>query len=398
MSECSFSVRFVESEAQIPAALWAACFPPPLEGPWWYQALEGCGVQDQFGFHYGVISQGGREVGIAPTFLMDVPVDVVMPAEILPLFKAVGKVWPAVMFQRSLFIGSPCSDEGAIGLLPGIDRRAALLCVQDAADKLARELGAPMLVWKDFPNSYAEDMAWVSEQRQLFRLTSFPGMVAPVPGGSKDAYFATLKASRRHALKKKLRRSAESADLTSEVIRQPDAATMDEIFALFWQTYERAHTKFETLNRRFFDLIAANPQAVFLVAREKVEGKMVAFMLCFDLGDTLINKFIGMDYAQPKDWMLYFRLWSMALDLAESLGATEIQSGQTGYSPKIEMGHDFVPLTTYCRHRSWLMNKIYAYVAKSVDWSSLDGDLAIFMKAHPEADRAACGPAAQVNG
>jgi hypothetical protein len=32
---------------------------------------------------------------------------------------------------------------------------------------------------------------------------------------------------------------------------------------------------------------------------------MVAFMLCFDMGDRLINMLIGMDYSRPKEWIFF---------------------------------------------------------------------------------------------
>ena len=40
---------------------------------------------------------------------------------------------------------------------------------------------------------------------------------------------------------------------------------------------------------------------------------MIAFMLCFDMGERLINMFVGMDYSRPKEWMLfsgYGKPWS----------------------------------------------------------------------------------------
>ena len=46
---------------------------------------------------------------------------------------------PSLSRPRILFIGSPCSDEGAIGLMPGIDRARALDCIQQAAEDEARK-------------------------------------------------------------------------------------------------------------------------------------------------------------------------------------------------------------------------------------------------------------------
>jgi hypothetical protein len=71
---------------------------------------------------------------------------------------------------------------------------------------------------------------------------------------------------------------------------------------------------------------------------------MVAFQLCFDMGERLVNRYIGLDYRRPKEGMLYFRLWEATLDLALLRGLPAIWSGQLSYEVKIELGHKLVPL------------------------------------------------------
>ena len=111
---------------------------------------------------------------------------------------------------------------------------------------------------------------------------------------------------------------------------------------------------------------------------------MVAFMLCFKIGDRVINKFIGIDYSRPEQWCLYFRLWDAALDWVLTTGAKEFQSGQTGYRAKIDVGHSLVPLTNYCRHSNPIVHRIYALVCSKITWTTLDDDLKVFLAAHPE--------------
>ncbi len=134
--------------------------------------------------------------------------------------------------------------------------------------------------------------------------------------------------------------------------------------------------RFEELDRRFFECVARQPCAHFIVLREATRGEAVAFMLCFHLGDKVINKYLGFDYRRPAEWLLYFRLWDAALDWALSLDARSIQSGQTGYRPKIETGHRLVPLFNYCAHRSRLVHALAAAAARRIDWSTIDDDLA----------------------
>jgi len=377
------NINWVNSEADIPPDLWEQCFPAPFEGRWWYQALEHCGIEDQFTFLYGVISDQSGPVAIAPAFLMDVPIRLVLPPALLPMANLLGRLFPSALYQRTLFIGSPCSDEGMVGMRAGLSRLEVFRCVHQSMKQQADRLNASMRVWKDFPQSCSADFSALAQAEGLFPLVSFPGTLVSLPGATKEAYLASLKASRRNKLKKKLRLAAD-APVDVEVLQQPDAATMDELFGLFWQTYEKGTTKFERLNRSFFDIVTAQPHAYFIILRERTTGDIVAFMLCFALGEHVINKFIGIDYQQPKEWFLYFRLWEAAVDWTLSQGAKSIQSGQTGYAPKIELGHEMVSLTNYCAHRNRLIHWIYASVAKTVNWETLDADLAIYLDAYPD--------------
>lgn len=376
-----YEVNWVDSESAISPELWQACFPAPYEGQWWYQILERCGIEDQFAFLYAVVSDNSGPVAIAPAFVMNVPMRLVLPPAILPLANIIGHIVPSALYQRTLFIGSPCSDEGRVGMLTGVDCVAVLDSIELSMISKAKQLKASMRVWKDFPQQYALDFA--SLNADLFKVVSFPGTLVELPNASKEGYLGTLKSSRRNKLKKKLRAAAESP-VDVEVIQKPDSATLDEIFDLFWQTYEKGGTKFERLNRKFFDLIAVASNSYFVILRAQSNGNIVAFMLCFSLGNHMINKFIGIDYQQPKEWFLYFKLWESAVDWAVGIGAKSIQSGQTGYAPKIELGNQLVPLTNYCAHINPIINWIYAKVAKTINWNTLDTDLAIYLKAYPD--------------
>jgi Acetyltransferase (GNAT) domain len=384
MNPQPYEIEFVETASQIPNNLWETCFQLPAEGRWFYETLEQSGIDDQFTFFYGLIKDLGCPAGIAPIFVMDVPVDEVAPQEFLRLLRVVGKIVPSVLTQRTLFVGSPILDETRVGLISHVNRRAALLSLQDALEKKADELRAAMIVWKDFPESSSADLNWLSRRRRLFRVISFPNTIVEFGSHRKEDYFAAMKGSRRRKLKTKLKRSREQVALDVEIVQRPDAKTLDEIFGLFWQTYEKSQSKFERLNRKFFEIIAEKQATLFIILREKATGEMTAFMLCLDMGERLVNLFIGMDYGRPKEWMLFFRLWEAVVDLALSRGFSAIVSGRSTYEAKIETGHKLVPLNNYCRHRNIFLHAIYRTVAQTVRWASMDDALARFLKAHPE--------------
>lgn len=378
------TVRFVDRFDAIPESLWEACFAPPREGLWWYRSLHDSGIDEQFTFLYALIEEEGRTVGIAPCFIADVPLEIVVPKALMFLITLPGKLWRGLSHQRTLFIGSPCSDEGWVGTLPGVDRRQALLAVYDATQAEAHRRKAPMVAWKDVPQAGKADMEWLMGQRKAYALPSYPNALIAFASPRKEDYFAALKGTRRHQLKKKIKLSNQRVQVTVETLQNPSSAVLDEVFGLFTQTFDRAEVKFERLNRRFFENIASEPESHFLLLREESSGELIAFMLCLVTGDLVINKFIGFDYSRPKDWLLYFRLWDAVLDWSLARGAKGIQSGQTCYQPKIEQGHSLMPLFNYGRHKNPLMHWIYSKVAAKITWRSLDKDLARYLDAHPE--------------
>lgn len=384
MSQHAYRIEFFERASQIPNELWDDCFQPPDEGRWWYETLDQSGIEDQFTFFYALFEHLGIPAGIALCFVMDLPIEQVAPQEFLRLLRLVGRIMPSVLWQRTLFVGSPVLDEGKVGLVPQVNRRSALLCLQVALEKKADELHAPLIVWKDFPESSAADLKWLSHERRLFRVVSFPNTIVEFSSHRKEDYFAAMKGSRRRNLKKKLSRSREKVALSEEIVQRPDPETLDDIFGLFWQTYEKSATKFERLNRRFFEVISEKQPTHFIILREAATDEMVAFMLCFHLGDRLNNMYIGLDYSRPKDWMLLFRLWEAAVDLALSRGFSAIVSGRTSYEAKIQIGHKLVPLNNYCRHRNIILHSIYGTFAGKIHWASMDDALARILKAHPD--------------
>ncbi|MBF0425477.1 MAG: GNAT family N-acetyltransferase [Magnetococcales bacterium] len=371
------TLTWVGSATAIPSTLWQRCFPPPLEGAWWYTTLEESDLGDQFTFLYAVIRRHDTPIAIAPAFLMDLPISLVVPPALLPLLNLLGKAWPTLLHQRTLFVGSPCADAGHVGILPEEDPLPILHLLQQELLRRMHVLHAAMLVWKDFPAAFDAPLTSMLSTHGLFRVTSFPGTCVTLPGPDKQAYLAALSGMRRHNLRKKLRKSSAAVALDIQVLKNPDASQLDAITALFTQTYNKAKTRFERLDRPFFARIAREPQAYFVTLHASTSKEMVAFMLCFDGGDLLINKFIGIDYRRPRDWFLYFRLWDAVVDWALSRGMRAIQSGQTGYTAKIRLGHALIPLTNYARHRNPLMHHIYAWVGRTVSWATLDAELTI---------------------
>jgi hypothetical protein len=365
-------VEFAGRSTDIDAALWRACFREPLEGQFWYHTLETSGLDDQFSFSYAVIKRGGVPVGIAPCFVHDVPLALVAPPPVAWVLARLAKVFPRIGFQRTFFVGSPCSDEGTVGLIPGVALPEVVEALGAAVRDRARGLKAPMIVFKDFPQA---DVPALAGLPGFVPSVSYPGTVVALPGPGKEAYYRALSHNRRHNQLKKLRRSRELLPLETTVVDRPSDQELAEIFGLFLQTYARGKTKFERLSVRFFERIREQAPARFLLLRDPVDGALVAFMLLFRLGDRVVNKFLGLDYERGRNVFLYFRLFDAAVDFAYSVGARELQSGQTGYAAKLALGHRLVPLCNVFHHRNPLVHVVFRAIGRRLTWPSLDPEL-----------------------
>jgi hypothetical protein len=381
----AFSLQWRDRVDDIDVALWQACFGPPREGRFWFRSFERAGLDEQFRFFYGELARDGQPCGIVPAFVFNVPMHLVAPPALAKLLDVVA-VGPftGLAFQRTFFIGSVAAEEGAIGLLPGITLAEVAPLIHDAAMAKADAVSARMRVWKDFEAADFTALNSLCSTRGTFAMPSFPGTLAPLLPGGYEAFLATQKSSRRRQVKKKLRRGFEAGPLSRHHVRRPDEAELRELFALFWQTYEKGDTQFEKLNLDWFREIAACEEAHFIVLRDVADGRAAAFMLLFDLGSRVINQFIGIDYALGEQRYLYFQLFAAAYDWAATTGAQTLQSGQTGYRAKLDLGHTLVPLWNVCRHRNPLMNWIFARVTREVSWRTLDRDLSVWLDAHPE--------------
>lgn len=215
-------VKWLKSTDDIPNDLWQKCFPADLEGRWWYSVLERSKLEDQFEFLYGLLFDDKNPIGIVPAFVNDVPIELVAPDAIAAALRVVSKVMPAVGYQRTLFLGSPCADEGTIGLIPPFSLAQVVKPIHKAVLEQAEKIKAPMVVWKDFPASAEAALETLCKDSAVFKMVSYPGTILRFKECTMESYLKELTGKRRHNLLKKLKRSKENFSFTSSVIQKPD--------------------------------------------------------------------------------------------------------------------------------------------------------------------------------
>ncbi len=364
----------------ISSDLWKRFFPTPFEGLFWYHSIE-MGCVNPSEYSYGLLRRGDAVVGLVPAFVFNMPLDLILPpGSGNTLKRALARLF-GMRTLRIFFIGNVAGEEGRIGLDAGSSLHSVAVAIHDAARARAASLGARLLVWKDFIAEDAVALDQLRISRGAFRIPSYPGSEIPLLPGGYLSFLATQTSARRHKIKRKLSVGENVLPVATRLISCPESAELPRLFRLFRQTYKRGATKFEDLSERFFGEIAQASESQFVVLESKRDAVPVAFMLLLRLGSRVINRFVGIDYDLGANAYLPFRLFAAGYDWAASTGARVLQSGQTGYSAKLDLGHDLIPLFNYCEHSNPLVNRMISRATREITWQSLDRSLEAHVRA-----------------
>ena len=170
----ALKITWLSKASEIPEQIWQECFAPNLEGRFWYQIMDDSGLEDQFQFFYGLLLQDEKPIGIVPAFLNDVPIELVAPNAIAAGLRVLSKIIPTCGYQRTLFIGSPCADEGTMGLLTELRLQDFVQFIHQEVLNKAVQLNAPMIVWKDFPQTDEAALDTLCKDGTVFKMHSYP--------------------------------------------------------------------------------------------------------------------------------------------------------------------------------------------------------------------------------
>ena len=211
-----------------------------------------------------------------------------------------------------------------------------------ALPRFAREHGARLVIWKDFPARHRSLLT--SPLPSFVRIASMPATRLALDFASFDDYLARRLS---HAMRKNLRRKFRALDsappLEMTVVNDLGDA-VDEALALYEQVFARSPLKFERLNRDFLRGLAERmPERVrFFLWRQ--QGRLVAFSLCLIHDGVLHDEYLGLDYRVALDLHLYFVTFRDVLSWALAQGLTAYQSTPLNYDPKLHLGFDLLPL------------------------------------------------------
>jgi hypothetical protein len=296
----------------------------------------------------------------------------------LPLYRW----WGRLLRPRTCFVGTTVSE---YALFPcGAD--AAALVDEWLAEPAARQ---PFLIVKDIPQeSPLLDQASNAQARAIAEACEHAGFVllegqalawVPIDFESADDYLARLSPSRRKDIRRKLR--ARAGLEIEEIPTGPafaDAALREACYALYLEVYAQSEIHFDRLSRAFFDALLRDADSGGILFAYRHAGRMIGWNLCFQVGEALVDKYVGFSYPAAREHNLYFVSWMHNLDYARRRDLCCYVAGWTDPEIKAYLGARFTFTRHAVRPRSRVLRAVLRRVASRFEsdraWADAKAD------------------------
>jgi len=160
-------------------------------------------------------------------------------------------------------------------------------------------------------------------------------------------------------LKRKFKEIDGKINIDLEVTSQLKGNDLQEVYALYLQTYARSEIGLEKLTPDFFEKISKNMPHEVKFFLWRMNHKIVAFALCMVSGDYFIDYYLGFDYGVAYQYHLYYVRFRDLMKWCIENNIKKYEMGSTAYEPKRRLNFNFIPLYIYAKHRNKFFNPIF---------------------------------------
>jgi hypothetical protein len=323
------------------------------------------GIRQGFDYRYFALRDAAGEVrAVAPFFVLDQDLCAAMIGA-RPALAALRRLWPRFLTARTLMVGCAAGE----GHLDGEDEMphdVQVRLLRDWIPRHAERLGAPLVVFKEFPAKYRGVLGCLADAGYT-RVPSYPMTRLDIDYPSFEAYMAdALSRKTRRDLRLKFRAAAAAPPITLAVMSDI-TARIAEVYPLYSQVFARSKWRFEKLTPQFFcELGQKMPDKVRYFVWTK-DARAVAFSLCMVEGDDVFAEYLGLDYSCALDLHLYHYAFRDVVRWAMANGYRRFRSTGLNYDPKLHLRATLDPLDLYVRHGSPLVNGVLARVLPALE-------------------------------
>jgi len=346
-------VKIINKIEELPQQEWDNFFPGVLENYYFFKTLDESSFV-QFSFFYILVYENNIPVGAASCFIMDFPLDIAVNGPLKLFFNAFRKVLPKVISPKIVICGLPMGP-GRIGITG--DPGQVMEAIYGGLEKIATENKAALIFFKDFSKSY-ENLLKPFLAKGFSRLEGFPTTEMDLHSNSFGDYLKTLSRVSRDGLKRNFKKIDTGVKIDLEEKKALENEELSQVYGLYLQTYNKQELGFEKLPSDFFKNISRNMPQETRYFLWRIDGKLVAFALCFIKDDYFIDYYLGFDYSLASRHYLYFVRFRDLMTWCIEHRIKKYEMGATSYEVKRRLGFNFVRLYFYVKHRNRLINRL----------------------------------------
>lgn len=357
---------------------WNALFPGELEDWSYYHAVERANLAGFSWLYFGV-REGGALHAAVPAFVTDYRLDTTLTGPLRRVTDAIARIFPRLLRQSMLALGSPASEICHLGFAPGMDTSGKLRLLSAILDKMEEYTTRHrihMIAVKDASTAQNELWNRIARAHRLRRQPGLPTAYLDIRFGSIDEYLRALSPGTRKDMRRKLKASGA---LRVEWRRNIDDIRND-VMRLYDATYERAEFDFEKLTPEYFDGVLRELDGRANCITYWLGDRLVAFNLVLRDGNCLLDKFFGMDYTVAHQYNLYFVTWLENVRYCIEHRLPLYQSGQGLHHEKLRLGSRLSLNWLWYRHRNRVLDFIFASVERLFRLDRHDPELAALME------------------
>jgi predicted N-acyltransferase len=259
--------------------------------------------------------------------------------------------------------------QGRIGIAQTQEPRVIIKAIYKGMEQIARQEQAGIIAFKDFDLSYRKVLDECLDNGFL-RIDSLPSTDMDIHFTSFDEYLKMLSSVSRSGLKRKFLKIDGKVKIDLEITNKLEDSVLEEVYALYLQTYERQEMGLEKLTIDFFKNISKNMPHETKFFLWRIDNKIAAFAFCLVSGDYFIDYYLGFDYSVAHQYHLYFVRFRDLMNWCIENKIKKYEMGATGYEPKRRLGFNFIPLYIYVEHRNKLFNPIFKIFCRALQPSN----------------------------
>jgi hypothetical protein len=371
----TLTIKSFASMASIPRAAWERMLPGEPESWDFYAAVEGVPPP---GFRLGAIAAfaGDTIVAAAPFFRTAYRIDTPLQGRLRQISDWVHAGWPRLVSLPVLGIGSPMSDNCALGFAPELsDADCARVCdgLLTHLAGLAKADKGGLLAIKSLDRS-ADTLDGTLRRHGYRRVTSVPLAMLDLPYRNLDHYLNSLPGKTGAYFRRKMR----SINKVRIEYRSSLTGLEARIADLFNSTLRQSkvdYGDFEKLDPAYFPRVVhgMEDRAQLMLCWQGEE--LLSFQLFLVGRDRVLAKQIGMQYPQGRELNLYFVNWLKLIEFAIERRIPNIEMGATTYATKLLFGGYLERRWLHFRFRSSLLNHLCGPVAPLFDFERNDPEL-----------------------